>query len=336
VSTADTETPAAPDPVNVDAFAAAIINILEDTNSEAERLRLTHKAMLNILVDVADEREHLGDTHRALINMLDDFASEKTRLENTQKATLNILEDFEAAAASLQVANHELTYVDELKSEFVAMASHELRTPLTSIAGFSSTMLRLWPTLPEPDKFEYVGIIDTQAQRLTRLVEDLLTLSRIENRGLRINPSTVIVAPAINQALGGLEAAHVEVNCPDDLLIRTDHDHLQQIIINYVSNALEYGVAPIRVDAWTEGDSVRIQVSDCGDGVPPLFVSHLFERFSQANTSRTTDEDGKGRGTGLGLSIVYALARAHGGDAWYEPNLPSGSCFNVRLPQANE
>lgn len=329
------DTVAAPEPIGSEAFVRATINILEETNSERDRLQLTHKALLNILVDSAGEREQLRDTQRAVLNMLEDFVTEQRRLEDTQRATLNILDDFEHVTAELRQANRELKHLDNLKSEFVAMASHELRTPLTSIAGFSSTMLSLWTTLPEKEKYKYVEIIDEQSRRLTRLIEGLLTLSKIESGVLKFNSASVIVKSAIEKAVEDLGAEHVDVECGVTLAVNVELDHLLQIIANYMTNAIKYGAAPYTIEAFPEGEAVRIRVSDQGAGVPNSFVPRLFERFAQADPdhSRSTDNV-EGRGTGLGLSIVRALAEAHGGEAWYEPNTPTGSCFNVRLPAA--
>jgi signal transduction histidine kinase len=104
-----------------------------------------------------------------------------------------------------------------------------------------------------------------------------------------------------------------------------DRDHLEQILVNYVSNALKYGESPVRIDAHRRHRWVEVVVADEGDGVPEEFVPRLFEKFAQAGRIRS------GSGTGLGLSIVRGLARAQGGEAWYEPVEP-GSRFCVRLP----
>ncbi|MDQ3991874.1 MAG: ATP-binding protein [Actinomycetota bacterium] len=238
-------------------------------------------------------------------------------------------EKLEQYASELERANAELRETDELKSHFVAVASHELRTPLTSLVGFASTMLSHWEQVSDQDKLQYVRVIHTQARHLSRLVDDLLTMSRIEagvveprQEPLKVRDAAVHARDAV-----GEHGRAVQVDCAPGLEVIADGDHLRQILTNYLTNAVRYGSPPIRVAAVDEGTSVVVSVIDHGPGVPERFVPHLFEKFSQA--SRHIPKAG---GTGLGLSIVQGLAEAAGGDAWYEPNRPHGAVFSVRLP----
>jgi len=270
---------------------------------------------------------------RAIVNILEDTSGERDQLELTHKAMLNILEDFAVATDELMRANKELTYLDELKSEFVAMASHELRTPLTSITGFSSTMLNNWTEIPDESKLEFVGIIDEQAQRLARLVQSLLTVSRIESGVVETDAERFGVCEAIHQTISHIDAPYIEVNCDPELSLVADPDHFQQIVMNYLANAIAYGAPPIRVEVRQARGFVTVRVVDHGPGVPSAFVPKLFDRFAQADTDPSRSAvDGRGKGTGLGLSIVRALARLHGGQASYERNEPTGSVFLVRFP----
>jgi PAS domain S-box-containing protein len=233
-------------------------------------------------------------------------------------------------AHELHAANEELRATDEMKSHFVAIASHELRTPLTGVLGFASTLLSHWDRLPEEERRAQVGMIDRQARVLGRLVDDLLTMSRIEGGALETRPRPVDVRHSLQEllvAVGCNDDVAVEVE--DDLEVLADPDHLRQIVTNYLTNALKYGRAPIRIEAASADGAVEVRVRDQGEGVPEDFVPRLFERFAQAPGVAQAH-----RGTGLGLSIVRGLARAQGGDAWYEANEPSGACFGVRLPRA--
>ena len=238
------------------------------------------------------------------------------------------------ASATLEEANDELRLADQLKSDFVSMASHELRTPLTSILGFSSTLRDYWDVTPDEDKLEYLDVIDRQARRLSRLVNDLLAMSRIESGKLDVRHARVDVGEVARAAVVGLgdAGADVQVTGPDHLDVHADPDHVEQIVVNFVGNALKYGEAPITVDLIDAGDTVELRVCDAGEGIPDDFAPHLFEKFAQASTGSTRGASG----TGLGLSIVQGLARANGGDAWYEPNQPRGAVFAVRLPAWRE
>lgn len=233
----------------------------------------------------------------------------------------------ERHAAELADANAQLAAADKLKDQFLAMASHEMRTPLTAIAGFTSTMQGMWDQLADAQKREFVSIIDTQTHRLQRLVEDLLTLAQIESGALQARPERVPVALALKQTIRELRADNVAIDCPPELSAFADPDQLQQILVNFVGNAIKYGEEPIEVIAAAAPDGVEIRVCDHGPGVPAEFVPHLFERFARASTSRSEI-----KGTGLGLSITRGLAHAQGGDTWYEPVQPHGACFVVHLP----
>jgi signal transduction histidine kinase len=234
-------------------------------------------------------------------------------------------------AEELEAANRRLREADRVKSDFVSMASHELRTPLTSIVGFASTLRAYWDRTPDEEKRTYIEVIERQAERLSRLVNDLLAMSRIESGTLVVRAEPVVVADAVAQVLHDLDptAEPVEVQVDADLTVIADPDHLQQMLLNYLTNAQKYGAPPIRIEGRRAGDAVVLAVVDHGPGVPEHFVPSLFERFTQASTGVAR----KAKGTGLGLSIVRGLAQANGGDAWYEPAEP-GARFCLRLPAA--
>jgi PAS domain S-box-containing protein len=234
-------------------------------------------------------------------------------------------------ASELHEANEELRAADEMKSHFVAIASHELRTPLTAVLGFASTLLTHWEKIPDQERVAQVGMIERQARVLARLVDDLLTMSRIEGGALDTNPRPVVVRESVRDLLAavGCQEDEVVVEVDDNLTVLADPGHFRQIVTNYLTNALKYGRVPIRIEAAEADGIVEVRVRDQGDGVPKDFVPRLFERFAQAPGAAEAH-----RGTGLGLSIVRGLARAQGGDAWYEPNEPRGACFCVRLPRA--
>ena len=272
----------------------------------------------------ADSRDATADSRDATADSRDATADSRDAAADTRDATADRL-----LAEDLQRSNDELLRLDHLKSEFVAMASHELRTPLASITGFSSTMLEMWETIPESEKLRYVQIIDGQSRRLARLVEDLLTVSNIENGEIKTSPATINVTRAVEQAVRELGVEGIDIACDVSVEALADPDHVQQILVNFISNAIKYGARPIEVDTIADDGSVCIRVVDAGAGVPAQFVPRLFDRFSRSGGNRAFD----GTGTGLGLSITDGLARAQGGSVWYEPHEPTGSCFIVKLPR---
>jgi len=224
----------------------------------------------------------------------------------------------------------ELKAANETLREFVAVAAHELRGPMAAILGYASTMRKHWDRFPDEEKVEFLGIIERRSRYLSRLLDSLLTLSKIEAGALEVRPEAVKVAEAIEQALDDVaDRSTVEVKAADDLHVMSDPDHLQRIIVNYLRNAGRYGEPPIVVTAVEDGDEVTIIVADQGAGIPEAFASRLFDPFARA----TTDDAEKG--TGLGLSIVRGLAQANDGEVWHEPNEPRGARFGVRLPRAS-
>lgn len=231
----------------------------------------------------------------------------------------------------LERLNQELRDANQAKSDFVSMVSHELRTPLTPIVGLSSTMLQRWQELAPEVVTECIEAIHRQGTRLTRLVDELLELSRIESGTLEAEPRHVDVGAAVAAAVAELaeDPAEVTVRCPAGLTAMADPDRLQQILGNYLENARKYGRPPIEIEASASGSWVELSVIDHGDGVPEEFVDSLFQKFSRAGSVRDVS------GTGLGLSIVRGLASAQGGDTWYEPVQPHGARFVVRLPRSH-
>jgi signal transduction histidine kinase len=196
--------------------------------------------------------------------------------------------------------------------------------------GFSALLTQSWETFSEEKRRTFVASIHRQSQNLSRLVDDLLTSSRIEGGALNTSPELIVLTQAIDQCLevGAVDDASVAVSCSPDLIVRVDPQHLGRILDNYLQNAFKYGEPPARIQAARAGDMVEIRVLDHGPGVPPDFVSRLFGKFARADTPATRAQ----QGTGLGLSIVRGLAEANGGRVRYEPNLPTGSCFVVELP----
>lgn len=260
------------------------------------------------------------------------LARERKARAEAEAIAEKVTTDLYGAIQELRDVNDELAAMNVLMREFVSIASHDLKTPLTAIIGFSGAMLQQWDSLDDADKIDFLGRIERSGRQLDRLVDDVLAVSRIEAGALDTRARVVKLREVFEEAVGVFtdHANDICLTCPDDALVLADPDHVERIVVNYITNAFKYGRPPVELEALLLSDSVEIRVRDRGDGVPKEFLSRLFGRFERADTQATRQE----KGTGLGLSIVKGLAQANGGDAWYEPNDPSGSCFVVRLPRA--
>lgn len=234
----------------------------------------------------------------------------------------------------------EIRQVERMKTAFVSTVSHELRTPLTSIKGFIATLLDDKEGIyDEETRMEFYQIIDSECDRLTRLINDLLNVSRIESgRGLEIILTEVNLAEIAEKVTKAQQAYtdrhQVYSTIPEDFpKIMADADKVTQILDNLVGNAVKYSPngGKVVVSAEDEGETIRIDVSDEGLGVPEHHREKIFERFHMVDD----DVDHKAvKGTGIGLYLVRHLARAHGGDVWLAySEVGKGSTFSVRLPK---
>lgn len=213
--------------------------------------------------------------------------------------------------------------------DFFAMASHELRTPLTSVAGFAATLLERWDTLSDDDRRSFISVIDTQSARLSRLVNEVLMISRMDSNSLARPTEVASISSAVAATAAAFDDVELEVDVDPALTVAIADDHLQQVLVNLVGNARAHASPPVTIAVRADERSVVLEVCDTGPGVSPQFVPKLFDKFSQEHGTGSS-----GGGSGLGLSIVAGIASAYGGEAWYEPNTPTGSRFVVRLPRA--
>ncbi len=237
----------------------------------------------------------------------------------------------------------EIRRVERMKTAFVSTVSHELRTPLTSIKGFISTLLEDDEGMyDEETRREFLIIINEECDRLTRLISDLLNISKIESgRGLELQLSDVDVGQLIRRVAANhqpyTKKHEIVAEAPDDLEpIRADADKLTQILDNLVGNAVKYSPngGTVRIVATNENGTVRLDVIDQGLGIPERHRDRIFQRFHQV------DDDIDHRsisGTGIGLYLVQHLAHAHGGEVWLESSeVGQGSTFSLRLPKDPE
>jgi PAS domain S-box-containing protein len=234
----------------------------------------------------------------------------------------------------------EIRNLERMKSAFVATVSHELRTPLTAIKGFISTLLMDSEDAFTPEeRREFYSIIDQETDRLTRLINDLLNIARIE-AGESLKPvykqvDFYTLSKKVVMIQQQATSKHTIIHdVPPDLpKIIADEDKLDQILTNLLSNAIKYSPngGEIRVKAWEEdADHIIFYVSDQGIGIPKEHLTKVFEKFHRVDNSDTR----KQYGTGLGLYLVKHLVEViHGGQIWVESEVGVGSTFYVRLPK---
>jgi signal transduction histidine kinase len=226
-------------------------------------------------------------------------------------------------------ARLQLERANEVKANFIALAAHELRTPMTTIHGFVTTLHHLGDRLDEEQRENVRAALIQQTERMARLVEQLLDLSRLDADAIDIAPEQVDVRLQVEEIVRATAAdpEAVEVAVPEDTQATVDRNVLDRVVGNLITNAFRYGQPPVIVSAERTDHHLRITVEDRGKGVSAEFVPDLFERFSRSEGSRASAV-----GTGLGLAIARSYARAHGGDLIYEDAEPGGAKFRLVLP----
>lgn len=222
----------------------------------------------------------------------------------------------------------ELQRILTLLRDFMSAASHDLRTPLATITGMGDLLREGWSTMSDDERRDGVEVMARQGRHLTRLVDDLSVVARLEGGGVTAKPELVGVRNLVEAALDGIPRRdELRLDVPETLAVWVDPDHGRRMLLNLVQNAIRYGAPPVEVAAAPDGDTVRLTVTDHGPGVPDEFVPKLFERFSRATSNHV------GGGAGLGLSIVAGLATINGGTVHYEEDAPD-TRFVLRLPAA--
>jgi signal transduction histidine kinase len=245
--------------------------------------------------------------------------------------------ELEAATAELREANERLKELDRLKDEFVSTVSHELRTPLTSIRAFSE-ILREDATVDAAQRRKFLDIITKESERLTRLISQVLDVSKLESgrvewQGARVDMREVIsdTVTAMDQQFRE-KGIRVQVLMPREVKpITGDVDRIIQVMLNLLSNAAKFcrpGAGIIEIALRERGGELRVDVSDNGRGISEEDQKVIFDRFRQAGDTLTD----KPKGTGLGLHICRQIIEHHGGRLWVRSRPGEGACFSFTLP----
>jgi signal transduction histidine kinase len=222
---------------------------------------------------------------------------------------------------------HEQTVeLDRLRSSFIAVASHELRTPATSVYGVLTTLAAHGDELTPEMRDELIRVGSEQGERLKRLLEELLDLSRLDARGIRIDPKPMVLQAVLRSIVSAAVpvGVTVDVEVPASLAVVADHLVLDRVVSNLLINAVRYGAEPITLSGDVRDSHLRVVVEDSGPGIPEDLTPRLFERFARSESATT--------GSGLGLAIARTYARAHGGELVYDRR-DRGARFELILPQ---
>jgi len=229
--------------------------------------------------------------------------------------------------------------IERMKDEFVSIASHELRTPVTSIKGFLDLLLSEKPLALSEQQQGFLDAVHRNTDRLEKLINDLLDMSRLESGMVTIEPSVFdfreVITQVADEMQSELEDHNLEINTseyPSEVVVEADRDRVLQVITNLLSNAVKYaptgsGIG-IRIDGNGDG-LVKISVEDHGPGISGPDMENLFQKFFRVDNSTTRST----AGTGLGLAISKALVELHGGHIWVESELGQGSTFSFTIPK---
>ncbi len=273
----------------------------------------------------------------------DGTVSENVKLSDGRTLSVSVapVRDREGITIGRVAVMHDVTYLvalDEIKSRFVATVSHDLKAPLTAIRGFAELIQAVGPL--NEDQTDFAQRIRKVTENMTRLVTNLLDLGRIE-AGLGVerkplNLRDILVSSKYDLAIAAHEKEIlVEIQVPPDIpVVQGDAFRLQQVMANYLGNAIKYTPRGGRV--WIRVESrvgeVVVSVSDTGIGIPPADLPHVFEKFYRVQDSRVAEQEG----SGLGLAIARSIIGEHGGKVWVESTLGKGSTFCFSLPLSTE
>jgi signal transduction histidine kinase len=301
--------------------------------------------------------DEFGELARSFNQMADTLTVTMVKLENyshgLEEKIRQRTQELESNTRALQKANVELQKLDKLKSDFISTASHELRTPLTSIKAVAEILGRQGQNLPGEKTIEFLKIIESQTDRLTRLIGDILDLSHLEQDGRAVDRQAVSVPEVISEAASAVQGiatergVSVEIVVPEDLpKASSERDKAIQVVINLMGNALKFtpegGRVEVRAELLAEAGTWRnsprpvsgilVSVSDTGPGIPEEQLEAIFDKFKQIKSSAMGGPDG----SGLGLAISKEIVERFGGSIWAESELGVGSVFHFTMEPAED
>lgn len=301
-----------------------LVGLSKNVNKLSSSANIIARGDLSHSVQVRDNQEVAG------------LADSLNKIAQRLREDMN---DLETRAILVERANRELSRLNKLKSEFVSMVSHELRAPLINIKQSSSLILESTIGQINEEQKRCLVIVNHSADRLLKLISDLLDISKIEAGKFKLNRQMISIGKVIQEAAESLERwreakkirlkLEIEPNLPH---INADPDRVNQILVNLFSNAIKFtsagGRITIKAKVEEKGDFLEISVRDTGIGIPPEQLDKIFERFKHASSTSSLPL----QGIGLGLSITREIVKMHGGNIWVESKQGQGSRFTFTLP----
>ncbi len=247
--------------------------------------------------------------------------------------------ELEAATKGLREANERLKELDRMKDEFVSIVSHELRTPLTAIRALAE-ILRDNPELEREKRQKFLGNVVKESERLTRLINQILDMAKIEAETAEWVPEQIDLRELIEEGFVSTDQLFIERSVKlnkelpsEPVLVKVDRDRLVQVVINLLSNAVKFcekKTGLVKVRLLSEDGAARVEVTDNGPGIPLVEQEKIFDKFHQIK-DRTK---GKPMGSGLGLTICQHIIERHGGKIWVESRENQGASFIFTLPKS--
>jgi signal transduction histidine kinase len=290
-------------------------------------------ASARVMVASAVKEEPLGTSE--VMDILEEASQVRAYSRQLEQKS----RELEAATTELRELNQQLQELDQLKDDFISTVTHELRTPLTSIRAFSEILLDT-PDMEIAQRSKFLTIIVKESERLTRLINQVLDLSKIESGNVKWHITEIDLREVVEDALTAtsqlFNEQHVEiqVDLPEGAFpVLADRDRLMQVMLNLLSNAVKFcdnTAGLVQVDLRTHDTSVCVQVRDNGPGINPEDQGIIFDKFRQVGDTMTD----KPQGTGLGLPISRQIMAHFGGELWVESTPGAGATFAFTLPFA--
>lgn len=310
----------------------ATLNILEDFDLEKEKLRMLQQATMNILEDFDEYRRNSQLIQKGTLNLMEDMNEERNKLGDTQRALLNMLEDVESERIKAEQAKALLESVNKELEAFSYSVSHDLRAPLRAISGFSQAVIEDYAPKLDDEGKRYLGLIQENAHRMGRLIDDLLTFSRLGRQQMTKSKIDIeTLAKSVFEEILAQGSSHkIKFTVHPSPPVYGDNSMIRQVLVNLLSNAIKFTrsreEALIEFGYQPELGGGAYYVKDNGVGFDMQYVGKLFGVFQRLHSITEFE------GTGVGLALVYRIVTRHGGRAWAEGALDQGATFYFTLP----